>query len=85
MKKYKIRYWDEDKSKPLDLIQWSKSGKWHGVTIIFYIDGTKDCQDNWKNDFADGLEKIWSSGSKNRCFQNWKKHRVQGINISFRL
>lgn len=89
MKKYSILYWHEDRSKPEQLTELSKTGIENGVSIAF-------------NEFDDYKIKKWSQikiknnnlhGLSKHCritspevdvFQNWKKSNIQGIQISFK-
>lgn len=84
MKIYKIAHWDKDMSKPEYLIPFSKSVRLNGVLIYFSRYGRKGHQTNWKNGLRIGIDKVWLSSSKNWYFQNWKKDKIQGIEISFK-
>lgn len=84
MKRYKIEYWNSDKSKPARLAEISKSGKRNGARIPFFVDGRKHWQDHWKNGRMNGLEKEWCwTNPQNWLSKNWKKGKKQGIKINF--
>lgn len=83
MKRYKIEYWDIDRSKPYVLIQMSKSGKWDGVRIYFLKNGGKKYQYKWKNDLIDGMCKDWWCYPV-ICFSIWKKSSLHGIKITLK-
>lgn len=85
MKRYKVTYYQGDRSRPSHLTQISKSEISDGVGIWFYGDGIKYWQNKIKNDLLNGADKIWCWGnSKNYHFQNWKKEKTQGIKIDFK-
>lgn len=82
MKKYKVEYW----RRSLDyLTEISKSGGKVGVKISFLTDGRKECEENWKNDLMNGIQRrfLWYN-PKNSYFENWKKDKQCGIAIDFK-
>lgn len=83
MKRYKVEYCEIDRSKPRYLTEISKSGKWSGNTVSLTLNG-KNWQEKLKNNLLNGIDKWWEYSKKNIHFQNWKKHKTQGIKISFK-
>lgn len=85
MKRYKVKYWNREKSKPHYLVDFTKSGKWDGVQIWFYGYKKKCSQYNLKNGLANGIYRSWySTNLKNGYFRNYKKDNEQGIKIDFK-
>lgn len=83
MRKYKIQYFFGNRSIPYYIAQLSKSEKLDGLRISFSPKGWVLLQDSWNKDFANGIDKEWKYNSENHVFSNWKKHKLQGVNISF--
>lgn len=84
MKRYKVDYWDTNKSKPYFLTELYKSGKWNGNTASLTLNGKKTWQCKYKNDLIHGLYKEWKINLRNIDLQNWKKNTPQGIQIVFK-
>lgn len=68
MKRYKIEYFQGDRSKLSCITELSKSGKRDGTRIVFLSDGRKGWQDNWKNDLLNGIDKDWWLHNKKIMF-----------------
>lgn len=85
MKRYKITYWREDRSKPYSLNQISKSGRRDGVRIYFWSNGRKHWQAKFKNGLFNGLIEDWRLNPRAFYFINFKKDNTQGIIMEFSI
>lgn len=86
MKRYKVRYWEKEKSRPFRFTETSKSGRMNGGQISFLVDGRKYWQGNFKNNRWNEICKVWLfNNPKNSYFVSWKKHRTQGMQIIFKI
>lgn len=83
MKRYKITYKSKLGIDTRYLTEISKSKRRDGARVYFLENGAKHLESNWKNDFLNGVAKQRTNNSKNRCFQNYKKHKTHGIQIEF--
>lgn len=82
MKKYIVLFYFEDKSIPL-FVREIKGDAFYGKSIEFSVSGTKQQLANLKNNRIHGVNKLWWYSSKNFGFENYKKHKPQGIKIRF--
>lgn len=86
MRRYKVKYFSGDRSKPDCITQISKSRRWDGTRIRFWSDVRKGWQGKYKNGLLNGIYKDWwwYNNPKNTHFINWKKGNGQGIRIKFK-
>lgn len=84
MKRYKVKYFLGDRSSPSSIIELSKSEKKDGVRILLLFGGKKTSQSKYKNDLLNGFYILYWHSSANYTLRNWKKDKMQGINIYFK-
>lgn len=77
-------YHDKKKEKPLIINAVSKFNMPNGEKICFFSDGNKIWHVLYKNGSKNGISKQ-TYGGKNWFFENYKKGKLKGIDVKFKL